>query len=73
LTDKVVSSVAKANIESMLVAGYPAWTGGALQFIYGMGLAAFAARAHEFELSFGPGFALTDTVKATLEQHQPSY
>jgi enoyl-CoA hydratase/carnithine racemase len=73
LTDKVVSSVAKANIESMFVAGYPAWTGGVLQFIYGMGLATFAARAYQLELSFGPGFALSDTVKAVLAQHQPRY
>ena len=47
------------NIGSIFGIGFPAWTGGALQFIYGMGIDAFIARADELAAKFGPGFALT--------------
>jgi 3-hydroxyacyl-CoA dehydrogenase/enoyl-CoA hydratase/3-hydroxybutyryl-CoA epimerase len=47
ISEDVVSSVAKANIGSIFGIGYPAWTGGVLQFIYGMGLDTFNERAHE--------------------------
>ena len=73
LSEDVVSSVAKANVGSIFSIGYPAWTGGVLQFIYGMGLEVFNARAHELALQFGPGFAMNDTVKAVVVQHQPHY
>lgn len=73
LSENVLTSVAKANIDSMFGIGYPAWTGGALQFIYGMGLDAFGKRAHALALRFGPGFAMTDIVKAAVVQHQPHY
>jgi enoyl-CoA hydratase/carnithine racemase len=73
LSEDVVSSVAKANVGSIDSIGYPAWTGGVLQFVYGMGLEVFVQRADELAHRFGPGFAMTNLVKATLVQHQPHY
>ena len=61
------------NIGSIFGIGFPAWTGGALQFIYGMGIDAFIARADELALRFGPGFALTAEVKDAIRRHQPVY
>ena len=40
LAEGVLTSVHDANIGSIFGIGFPAWTGGALQFIYGMGLEA---------------------------------
>ena len=61
------------NIGSIFGIGFPAWTGGALQFIYGMGIDAFVARADELAAKFGPGFALTAEVKDAIRRHQPVY
>ena len=47
LSEDVLTTVHDANIGSIFGIGFPAWTGGALQFIYGMGVDAFAARAAE--------------------------
>jgi 3-hydroxyacyl-CoA dehydrogenase/enoyl-CoA hydratase/3-hydroxybutyryl-CoA epimerase len=73
LHEKVLSSVAEVNIGSIFGIGFPAWSGGALQFIYGMGIAAFARRADDLAERFGPGFTLTPEVLATLRQQQPVY
>ncbi|MFW5329193.1 3-hydroxyacyl-CoA dehydrogenase NAD-binding domain-containing protein [Hydrogenophaga sp. ZJX-1] len=73
LAEGVLTSVHDGNIGSIFGIGFPAWTGGALQFIYGMGIDAFEKRCAELAAKFGPGFALTDAVKATIRQHQPVY
>ncbi|MEO7401552.1 MAG: 3-hydroxyacyl-CoA dehydrogenase NAD-binding domain-containing protein [Polaromonas sp.] len=73
LNEGVLTSVHDANIGSIFGIGFPAWTGGAMQFIYGMGLDAFARRCDELAARFGPGFVLTDAVKATVRKHQPVY
>ena len=73
LHENVLTSVHDANIGSIFGIGFPAWTGGAMQFIYGMGLAAFAQRADELAQQFGPGFALTPAVKDTIARFQPVY
>jgi 3-hydroxyacyl-CoA dehydrogenase/enoyl-CoA hydratase/3-hydroxybutyryl-CoA epimerase len=44
-----------------------------MQFIYGMGVDAFVARCNELAARFGPGFALSDTVKDAIRKHQPVY
>jgi len=62
-----------ANIGSIFGIGYPAWTGGALQFIYGVGIDAFSARASQLAGQYGPGFALTAQVLDSLRAHQPVY
>ncbi len=73
LSENVLTSVHDANIGSIFGIGFPAWTGGAMQFIYGMGVDAFEARAAELARQFGDGFALSDAVKATIRKFQPQY
>ncbi len=73
LHEGVVTTVHDANIGSIFGIGFPAWTGGALQFIYGMGIDAFAARAAQLAATHGAGFALNDAVLQTLRHRQPHY
>jgi 3-hydroxyacyl-CoA dehydrogenase/enoyl-CoA hydratase/3-hydroxybutyryl-CoA epimerase len=73
LAEGVLTTVHDANIGSIFGIGFPAWTGGAMQFIYGTGIDAFEKRCAELAAQCGPGFVLTDAVKATLRQHQPHY
>ncbi|MBT9506922.1 3-hydroxyacyl-CoA dehydrogenase NAD-binding domain-containing protein [Rhodoferax sp.] len=73
LCENVLTTVHDANIGSIFGIGFPAWTGGAMQFIYGMGVEAFEKRAAELAKQFGPGFALTDEVKAAIRKYQPVY
>ena len=73
LSENVLTTVHDANIGSIFGIGFPAWTGGAMQFIYGMGVEAFEQRAAELAQQYGDGFVLTDAVKAAIRQHQPQY
>ncbi|MBS0316777.1 MAG: enoyl-CoA hydratase/isomerase family protein [Proteobacteria bacterium] len=73
LAEGVLTSVHDANIGSIFGIGYPAWTGGALQFIYGTGIDAFFHRAEMLAARFGPGFALMPPVKEAIRRHQPVY
>lgn len=73
LSENVLTTVHDANIGSIFGIGFPAWTGGAMQFIYGMGIAAFEKRAAELAAQYGPGFALADDVKAAIRKYQPQY
>ena len=73
LSENVLTTVHDANIGSIFGIGFPAWTGGAMQFIYGMGIDAFVKRADELAQKFGTGFALTDEVKAAITRYQPVY
>ncbi len=73
LSENVLTSVAEANIGSIFGIGFPAWTGGAMQFIYGMGVEAFEQRAAELAQRFGPGFALSDEVRTAIRRYQPIY
>jgi 3-hydroxyacyl-CoA dehydrogenase/enoyl-CoA hydratase/3-hydroxybutyryl-CoA epimerase len=62
-----------ANIGSIFGIGFPAWTGGAMQFIYSMGVDAFVARATQLAAKFGAGFEVSDAVKAAIVKHTPVY
>ncbi len=73
LSENVLTSVHDANIGSIFGIGFPAWTGGAMQFIYGMGIDAFVKRADELAARFGAGFAMTGEVKAAVLRYQPVY
>ncbi len=73
LQEGVLTSVHDGNIGSIFGIGFPAWTGGALQFIYGQGVDAFAKRCAELAAKYGAGFVLTAEVIASLKQHQPVY
>ncbi|WP_367123472.1 3-hydroxyacyl-CoA dehydrogenase NAD-binding domain-containing protein [Streptomyces phytohabitans] len=56
----VLTSVADANIGSIMGIGFPPWTGGVLQYVngYAGGTAGFAARARQLEAAYGPRFAV---------------
>ena len=63
LDERVIESVADANIGSIMGIGFPAWTGGVLQYIngyehpdHGHGPAAFVARARELAAAYGERF-----------------
>ncbi|MFI0986498.1 3-hydroxyacyl-CoA dehydrogenase NAD-binding domain-containing protein [Streptomyces exfoliatus] len=58
LEEGVLTSVADANIGSIMGIGFPAWTGGVLQYINGYegGVAGFAARARELARTYGERF-----------------
>ncbi|MDH4480622.1 MAG: 3-hydroxyacyl-CoA dehydrogenase NAD-binding domain-containing protein [Rhodoferax sp.] len=73
LNENVLTSVHDANIGSIFGIGFPAWTGGALQFIYGMGVDAFETRCAELASHYGAGFDLSESVKATLRKFEPVY
>jgi 3-hydroxyacyl-CoA dehydrogenase/enoyl-CoA hydratase/3-hydroxybutyryl-CoA epimerase len=59
LEENVLTSVADANIGSIMGIGFPAWTGGVLQYINGYegGLPGFVARARELAEKYGERFA----------------
>ncbi len=67
----VLTSVPDANIGSIFGIGFPAWTGGVVQYIEGYpgGPAGFVARADEFAAKFGARFevpaSLRDRAKVT--------
>lgn len=71
LSEGVLSTVHDANIGSIFGIGFPAWTGGALQFIYAMGIDTFASRSHELAAKYGNGFELDADVMDSLRKHQP--
>src|SRR5690606_26619629 len=73
LAEGVLTSVHDANIGSLFGIGFPAWTGGAMQFIYSMGPEAFEQRCAELAAKYGNGFVLNDQVKMAIRQHQPTY
>jgi 3-hydroxyacyl-CoA dehydrogenase/enoyl-CoA hydratase/3-hydroxybutyryl-CoA epimerase len=58
MDEGVLRSVADANIGSILGIGFPAWTGGVVQYInqYDGGLSGFAARATELAQRYGERF-----------------
>ena len=73
LAEGVLTTVHDANIGSIFGIGFPAWTGGAMQFIYGTGIEAFSLRAGQLADKYGPGFALTAKVQDAIRAHQPVY
>jgi 3-hydroxyacyl-CoA dehydrogenase/enoyl-CoA hydratase/3-hydroxybutyryl-CoA epimerase len=58
MDEGVIESVADANIGSIFGIGFPAWTGGVVQFMNGYdgGLAGFVARAQELAAAYGDRF-----------------
>ena len=73
LSENVLTSVHDANIGSIFGIGFPAWTGGAMQFIYGMGMDVFETRCAALAKKYGAGFVLSDTVKASIHKFEPVY
>ncbi|MBT0567257.1 3-hydroxyacyl-CoA dehydrogenase NAD-binding domain-containing protein [Williamsia sp. CHRR-6] len=61
----VLRTVADANVGSILGIGFPAWTGGVLQYAnqFRGGLAGFVARADELHARYGERFAVPDSLR----------
>lgn len=57
LQENVLESARDANIGSIFGIGFPAWTGGALQFVNHVGVQKFAERAEQLRQSYGERFA----------------
>ena len=69
LDEGVLRSVPDANIGSILGIGFPAWTGGTLQYVNGYpgGLPGFVARARELTASYGERFEPPASLVAKAE------
>jgi 3-hydroxyacyl-CoA dehydrogenase/enoyl-CoA hydratase/3-hydroxybutyryl-CoA epimerase len=63
LEEGVLTTIHDANIGSIFGIGFPAWTGGALQFIDSEGIAGFVARADDLAKKYGPRFACPEIVR----------
>jgi 3-hydroxyacyl-CoA dehydrogenase / enoyl-CoA hydratase / 3-hydroxybutyryl-CoA epimerase len=73
LAEGVLTSVHDANIGSIFGIGFPGWTGGAMQFIYGTGIDAFLHRAEVLASKYGPGFVVAPQVKDAIRRFEPKY
>jgi 3-hydroxyacyl-CoA dehydrogenase/enoyl-CoA hydratase/3-hydroxybutyryl-CoA epimerase len=73
LAEGVLTSVHDANIGSIFGIGFPGWTGGAMQFIYGTGIDAFLHRAEVLASTYGPGFVVAPQVKEAIRRFAPAY
>ncbi len=67
LHEGVLTSTADANIGSIFGIGFPAWTGGAAQFVESEGRARFVANADALAQRFGAGFRLSPELREWLE------
>lgn len=70
LDEGVLTSVADANVGSLLGIGFPAWTGGVLQYINGYpgGIAAFVERARVLAARYGTRFEPPASLVAKAER-----
>jgi 3-hydroxyacyl-CoA dehydrogenase/enoyl-CoA hydratase/3-hydroxybutyryl-CoA epimerase len=66
LAEGVLRSVHEANIGSIFGIGFPAWTGGAIQFVASEGLERFLANADALAARHGERFAVSVAVRETL-------
>ena len=66
LAEGVLTTSYEANIGSIFGIGFPAWTGGAIQFIASEGRELFLERADELAASHGERFALAPQVRAAI-------
>ncbi|MFC8360056.1 3-hydroxyacyl-CoA dehydrogenase NAD-binding domain-containing protein [Streptomyces griseorubiginosus] len=72
LEEGILTSAADANIGSILGIGFPAWTGGVLQYInqYAGGLPGFVARAEQFMERYGDRFAVPALLRQKAERRE---
>ncbi len=71
LAEGVLTSVHDANVGSIFGIGFPGWTGGAMQFIYGTGIDAFLQRAETLAGRYGPGFVVSPQVQDAIRRFAP--
>jgi 3-hydroxyacyl-CoA dehydrogenase/enoyl-CoA hydratase/3-hydroxybutyryl-CoA epimerase len=70
LEEGVLTTVHDANIGSIYGIGFPAWTGGALQFINSCGPAQFVARADALAATYGARFTVPQLVRERAKNKQ---
>ncbi|WP_319824639.1 3-hydroxyacyl-CoA dehydrogenase NAD-binding domain-containing protein [Thalassovita sp.] len=68
LNEGVLRTEVEANLGGIFAIGFPAHTGGAIQFIRGIGIDAFATRAAELADKYGERFALPGSAYDILRQ-----
>ena len=68
LAENVLTSVHEANVGSIFGIGFPAWTGGALQFVASEGIDSFLRNAEALAARHGERFALSPAVQETLRR-----
>ena len=73
LSEGVLTSVHDANIGSIFGIGFPGWTGGAMQFIYGTGIDAFLHRTSVLAGKYGPGFVVSPQVQEAIRRFEPKW
>ena len=71
LQENVLTSAHDANIGSIFGIGFPAWTGGALQFVFSEGLETFVSNCRQLAQQHGQGFELSSEVIDCLMKHRP--
>jgi 3-hydroxyacyl-CoA dehydrogenase/enoyl-CoA hydratase/3-hydroxybutyryl-CoA epimerase len=67
LHEGVLRTEVEGNVGSVVAIGFPRHTGGALQFIRGIGLDVFRKRAAELEAKYGERFHVTGAELARLD------
>lgn len=70
LQEGVINSVVDANVGSILGIGFPAWTGGAIQFLNQYGLDKALSRAEELEKRFGERFKAPERLLQHVQTQQ---
>jgi 3-hydroxyacyl-CoA dehydrogenase/enoyl-CoA hydratase/3-hydroxybutyryl-CoA epimerase len=71
LEEGVLTTAHDANIGSIYGIGFPAWTGGAAQFINYVGVKKFVARADELAKKFGERFAPPKLLREKAAKSEP--
>jgi 3-hydroxyacyl-CoA dehydrogenase/enoyl-CoA hydratase/3-hydroxybutyryl-CoA epimerase len=68
MQEKVIGSVAAANIGSIFGWGFPAFKGGVIQYVHDYGVDAFIARCKRFQKVHGQRFKLPGKFKEIIER-----
>ena len=71
LEEGVLEHVHDGNIGSIFGIGFPAWTGGALQYVNHVGTKKFVKRADELAKKFGPRFAPPKLLRELAAKGKP--
>ena len=66
LAEGVLTSTAEANIGSILGIGFPAWTGGAIRYVFAEGIETFLANADALAAKHGERFDVSPAVRQTI-------
>jgi len=63
MQEKVINSVPEANIGSIYGWGFPAFTGGVLQYVNSYGVTAFIKKSNVYKKKYGPRFTVPSLLK----------